>query len=141
MLITDGEDHTGEALAAAAEAKEKGIRIFAIGIGRDEGAPIPAPGGGFRRDRKGEMVLSKLDEPTLQKIALETGGRYVRSVTGDMDLEKIYLQGIKATLKDRDLESARRKHYTDRFQWLLLLALLALMLEPLIPERRRIAHG
>ncbi|MEE8368713.1 MAG: VWA domain-containing protein [Thermoanaerobaculia bacterium] len=137
LLITDGEDHSGAAMQAAGEAKLAGVRIFTIGIGRDEGAPIPAPGGGFRRDRNGEMVLSKLDEPTLQKIALETGGRYVRSVTGDVDLEQIYLQGIKATLKDQELGSRRRQRWEERYQWILAIALFALMLDPLISERER----
>ncbi len=137
ILITDGEDHDGQALAAAAEAKAQGVRIFTIGIGRDEGAPIPAPGGGFRRDRRGEMVLSRLDETALQKIALETGGSYVRSVTGDVDLEQIYSQGIKATLEDRELGSKRRQRWEERFQWLLAAALAALMAEPLLSERRR----
>ena len=103
----------------------------------DEGSPIPAPGGGFRRDRRGEMILSKLDEPTLQKIALNTGGSYVRSVTGDVDLEKIYSQGIKATLEDQELGSKRRQRWEERFQWVLGLALLCLCLEPLISERQR----
>lgn len=135
LLITDGEDHSGQALEAAQEAATAGVRVFAIGIGRDEGSPIPAPDGGLRRDRKGELVLSRLDEPTLQKIALDTGGKYVRSVTGDVDLEQIYLEGIKATLTDEDLESSRRQRFEDRFQWLLALALLALCLEPFVPER------
>ena len=113
------------------------MRIFTIGIGRDEGAPIPSTGGGFRRDRRGEIVLSRLDEPTLQRIALETGGRYVRSVTGDMDLEQIYAQGIKATLEDQELGSKRRKRWEERFQWLLGLSVAALIAEPLISERTR----
>ncbi len=137
VLITDGEDHTGEALRAAQEAKTAGVRIFTIGIGRDEGAPIPAPNGGFRRDRAGNIVLSRLDESTLQKIALETGGSYVRSVTGDVDLEQIYSQGIKATLEDQELASKRRQRWEERFQWLLAVALLALALEPLVSERLR----
>ncbi len=137
ILITDGEDHSGQALAAAAEAKTAGVRVFTIGIGRDEGAPIPDPRGGMRRDRRGEMILSRLDEPTLQKIALETGGRYVRSVTGDVDLEKIYSQGIKATLEDRELGSKRQRRWEERYQWLLAVALFALMLEPLLSERLR----
>ncbi len=137
LLITDGEDHGDEAQKAALEAKEAGVKIFVIGIGRNEGSPIPMPGGGFRRDRQGELILSRLDEPGLQKIALATGGRYVRSVTGDVDLEQIYLQGIKASLEDQELAGKRRQRWQDRFQWLLALALLALMLEPLIPERRR----
>jgi Ca-activated chloride channel family protein len=137
ILITDGEDHTGDALKAAEEAKTAGIRIFTIGIGRDEGSPIPAPGGGFRRDRKGEIILSRLDETTLQKIALNTGGRYVRSVTGDVDLEQIYSQGIKATLEDEELGSKRRQRWEERYQWILAVALAALMAEPLISERFR----
>ena len=144
ILITDGEDHGGDALAAAEEAQKQGVRIFTIGIGRDEGAPIPAPGGGYRRDRNGEIILSRLDEPTLQKIALTTGGRYVRSVTGDVDLEQIYNQGIKATLESRELGSKRRQRWEERFQWILAVALAALMLEPLVSERLRrrgIEHG
>jgi Ca-activated chloride channel homolog len=137
ILITDGEDHGGNALRVAEEAKEAGVRIFTIGIGRDEGAPIPTPSGGFRRDRRGEMILSRLDETTLKRIALETGGRYVRSVTGDVDLEQIYLQGIKATLEDQELGSRRRQRWEERFQWVLGLAILALMLEPMIAERVR----
>jgi Ca-activated chloride channel family protein len=141
ILITDGEDHSGQALAAAEEAATDDVRIFVIGIGRDEGSPIPAPGGGFRRDRSGEMILSRLDEETLQRVALATGGRYVRSVTGDIDLEKIYVQGIKATLQDQELGSRRRQRWEERFQWLLAVALAALMLEPLIAERSRRREG
>jgi len=141
ILITDGEDHVGAALQAAEEAKLAGIRVFTIGIGRDEGAPIPAPDGGFRRDRRGEIILSKLDETTLQKIALTTGGRYVRSVTGDVDLEQIYSQGIKATLEDQELGSKRRQRWEERFQWVLAPALLVLMLEPLLSERLRRRGG
>jgi Ca-activated chloride channel family protein len=133
LLITDGEDHSGNALSAAEEAAAAGVRIFAIGIGRAEGAPIPEPSGGFRR-RSGEIVLSRLDEPTLQRIALATQGRYVRSVTGDLDLEQIYTRGIKATLEDRELAAARRQRWHDRFQWLLAGAMLCWMLEPLISE-------
>lgn len=136
ILITDGEDHDGQAIDAAREAADQGVRIFTIGIGREEGAPIPRAGGGFRRDRNGEIILSRLDEPTLQRIALETGGRYVRSVTGDVDLEQIYLQGVKATLADRELGAGRRQRWNARFQWLLGAAMLLLMIEMLIPTRR-----
>ncbi len=140
ILITDGENHDGDVLEAAALAAEKGVRIFPIGIGREEGAPIPKTGGGFRRDGQGEIILSRLDEPTLQRLALETGGRYVRSVTGDMDLEQIYQQGIKVSLEDRDLESGRRQRWKGRFQWLLLVAVVLLMVESLMDSRRGRKH-
>jgi hypothetical protein len=89
----------------AERLKGEGVRVFAIGIGSPEGAPIPAEGGGFRRDSGGDIILSRLDETTLQQVALLTDGRYVRSVTGDLDLEQIYVEGIKATLEDREFEA------------------------------------
>jgi Ca-activated chloride channel family protein len=137
LLITDGEDHSGRALEAAEKLRAEGVRVFAIGIGSAEGAPVPARGGGFRRDRSGAIVLSRLDEPTLQQIALTTGGRYVRSVTGDLDLETIYVDGIKAMLEDRELDAERRQRWEDRFQWLLGASLLLLMIESLVSERGR----
>ncbi len=137
LLITDGEDHTNLAQKAAEKAKEAGVRIFAIGIGRNEGAPVPGPDGGFRRDKMGQIILSRLDEHTLQKIAITTGGRYVRSVSGDMDLEEIYESGIKAELKSRELGSKRQKLWKERFQIFLLIALLLLAIEPFISERTR----
>lgn len=140
ILITDGEDLAGEGLAAVGEAEQAGVRIFTIGIGSGDGSPIPAPGGGFRRDRTGAIVMSRLDEATLQRIALDTGGRYVHSVSGDIDLETIYAQGIKATLEDQELGTRRQRRWEERFQWLVAIALLALMIEPLIPERRRAAR-
>ena len=139
ILITDGEDHEGNPLEAAQEAKKEGINIFAIGIGKEGGAPVPAPSGkgGFKKDSRGALILSKLDEVTLQKIALETGGSYVRSVTGDLDLEKIYVEDIKVNIEKKELESTRRKQWEERFQWPLLIALLALFLEAFISEKRK----
>lgn len=136
LLITDGEDHLGEAVEAAEAAAAQGIRVFTIGIGRDEGSPIPQPGGGYRRDARGDIILSRLDEPTLQRIALATGGRYVRSVTGDVDLEQVYSQGIKATLEDQELGTSRQKRWKERFQWLVAAAMVLLILERSIGERR-----
>ena len=136
ILITDGEDHEGEPLQAAAEAKQAGVRIFTIGVGKEGGAPIPSPEGGFKKDDRGEMILTRLDETTLQKIALETSGSYVRSVSGDMDLEKIYLEDIKQRMEKQELSSARQKKWEERFQLLLALALLALVAETMLSERR-----
>lgn len=135
ILITDGEDNEGQGLAVAEQAKAAGIAIYTIGIGRDEGAPIPNGEGGFRRDHQGNIILSKLDETSLQQIASITGGKYVHSTTGDMDLEQIYTQGIRATLQAQDLGSQRRQHWHERFQWFLLITLIALIVEPLIRER------
>jgi Ca-activated chloride channel family protein len=137
ILVTDGEDHEGNALEAAQFARDQGVKIFVIGVGQDLGAPIPRPGegGGFKQDEKGEVVLSKLDESTLEKIALETGGAYVRSVTGDMDLSKIYLENIKQRIEKKELKTTRRKLWREKFQWFALLALLCLIGELIVDER------
>ncbi len=139
IVITDGEDHGGKLNKASQKAKEMGVKIFAIGIGGDIGAPIPKRGeSGFKIDKQGEVALTKLDENALQTVAIETGGAYVRSVTGDMDLKKIYLENIKEQLNDSELKSGRKKIWQDRFQWFLVVALALLTLESY--QRNRINH-
>jgi Ca-activated chloride channel family protein len=140
ILITDGEDHPGEAEKAAKAAKEKGIRIFTIGIGSEEGAPIPLRGGrgDFKKDRKGQVVMSKLRETSLQKIALSTGGSYVRSVSGDMDLKKIYEEEIRGKMEAGELKSTKKRRWEERFQWFLFGSVLLFALEAILSERRRL---
>ncbi len=137
IIITDGEDHAGNPLAAAQEAKKQGIKIFTIGVGQEGGAPIPLQdgSGGFKKNAQGELVLSKLDETTLQTIALETGGSYVRSVTGDLDLNKIYKEKIRGAIEKKELRSTRAKRWEERFQWFVFAALILLCLECFISEK------
>jgi Ca-activated chloride channel family protein len=139
LLITDGEDQTKSGLEEARRAREEGARIYTIGIGREIGAPIPNPNseGGFKKDSRGEVVLTKLDEVTLQKIALETGGTYVRSVTGDLDLIKIYQENIKQKIEKKELKGERRKLWQERFQWMIFIALAFLTWEFLVNERKQ----
>ena len=135
ILITDGEDHEGTVLKALQRAQKEGVKIFVIGIGQDEGVPVPDPSGGFKRNRSGEIVLSKINEPLLEKIAVESGGVYVRSVHGDMDLRTIYLEQIQQSMEKKELKSSRRKHWTERFQWLIFAGLLCLAGERWLREK------
>ena len=137
ILITDGEDHGGNLEEVSRLALEEGVKIFVIGIGQETGAPIPSaePGRGFKKDSSGELVLSKFNEPLLQKIAVQSGGTYVRSVIGDMDLQKIYLEDIKQTVATKELRTSRRKRWQERFQWMLALALLCLTAERAVREK------
>ncbi|MGP0564978.1 MULTISPECIES: vWA domain-containing protein [unclassified Nitrospina] len=137
ILITDGEDHEGDALAAAQYANEQGVKVFVIGIGAEEGAPIPDSERqrGFKRDRKGEIVLTRLNEAVLQQVALSTGGSYVRSVLGDMDLNKIYLEDIKQRVEKKELRTTRRKRWQERFQWFIALGLVCLLGERMVREK------
>jgi len=137
ILITDGEDHQGDTLKAAKEARQRGIKIFVIGIGQEEGAPIPDTqrGHGFKQDASGDVVLSRLNETVLQQVAIQTGGSYVSSVQGDLDLQKIYLEDIKQMVEKKELRSTRRKRWQERFQWLVALGLMCLVGERLIREK------
>jgi Ca-activated chloride channel family protein len=138
ILITDGEDNSGRAREFAAKAKEQQIRIYSIGIGKEGGAPIPeSKQGGFKKNRAGELILSKLDEETLQKIALATDGSYVRATTGNLELESIY-KDIRAKIEDKELSSGRRQQFEERFQWPLALALILLCSELLVREKKRV---
>jgi Ca-activated chloride channel family protein len=139
ILITDGEHHGGDIMQAVQEAGREGIKIFVIGIGTPEGTPVPAIDGtgGFMKDRSGNLVLSRLDEKVLQKMALETGGAYVRSVTGDLDLDTIYHGAIKKDIEQKELSASRMKRWEERFQWFAALVLLFLVAEFFIRENRR----
>lgn len=129
ILITDGEDHTGDALPSAKWAKENKVKVFPIGIGMSIGAPIPSLESnisGFKKDNDGEVVLTKLDERTLQQMAFETSGHYVRSVTDDLDLNKIYSEKIKHAVEKKEFKTEKRRVWHERFQWMIFIALLCL---------------
>ena len=139
ILITDGEDQGTEPLAAAQQAQEAGVKIFAIGIGAADGAPIPTEGGGFVKDAQGNLVLTRLDEQTLQEIALRTGGVYVRSVSGDFDLQQIYQRGILEQIDMTEQGQGRKKIWHEHFHLFLLAALLLLVGEFLLTRRLRLS--
>ena len=136
VLLTDGEDNEGRGQAAARRAQAKGVRIYVYGIGKPEGGPVIAAGGALARDASGQPVISHLNEGGLATIASATGGRYVRSVTGDLDLDQLYYAGIKLATRDRDLKSAKLKVQEERFYVFVLLALALLLIEGLIRPRR-----
>ena len=135
ILITDGEQ-TGNSdpMVPVQEARKAGIKLFCIGVGSEQGVPVPESDGGFAKDTGGRIVLSRLDEPLLTRMALATGGTYVRSVAGDMDLDTIYHQQIRATMESATLESGRKQVWADRFQWPLVLAVALLIAALAIPE-------
>ena len=128
ILITDGEDQSSQPLKEAEKAKAAGVKVFTIGIGAREGAPIPVKGGGFKKDRSGNVIVSKLDESTLREIASLTGGIYVRSTSGDMDLETIYLNNIRAKMEESEFSRSREKLWDEQHTWFSLLAFLILLI-------------
>jgi len=141
VLITDGEDHAGEALAAASLAAEAGVRIFAVGIGTQDGELIPVKKEGrteFLKDREGNVVKTRLDEATLVEMARETNGGYVRSQRGRVGLDEIYAQ--ISEMEKRELGSRKLSQFRHRYQWPLAIALIGVILESLMSDRRRISE-
>ncbi|MBI5023962.1 MAG: VWA domain-containing protein [Candidatus Omnitrophica bacterium] len=146
ILVTDGDDLEGDALAAARKAKDKGIRIYSIGIGTPEGELIQfANERGeteFLKDSAGNFVKSRLNENLLQQIALTTGGMYVRSGGVDFGLDFIYEHELTklpiGSLREekRDIEQKMKKHYHERFQIPLAVAVILLLIETCLPTRK-----
>ncbi len=122
ILITDGENHDDDAIAVARRAAEAGIRIYTIGIGTPEGAPI-AIDGEFITDEKGDMVVSKLDEATLARIADLTDGAYVRASKQSIGLEEI-VKSIN-DMERSELSTLRFEEYDEQYRIPLAAALRA----------------
>lgn len=133
ILITDGENHEQDVTSVAQMAKEQGIRIFTIGIGTPEGAPIEI-GGEFVKDENGEMVVSKLGEQMLEQIAAATDGAYVRASKHSIGLEEI-VKSINQMEKS-ELMVVRYEEYNEQYQYFLAAALLLLLIESFIQNRR-----
>lgn len=138
VIITDGENHEDDAVEAAKKANELGIRVFTIGMGLPEGAPIPLISNGnqtgFKKDREGKTVVTKLNEDMLRKIAAAGGGAYARANNATTGLSKIF-EDINAIDK-KEIETRQFTNYEDRFQVFLGIALALLLLELLIASRR-----
>jgi len=140
LLLTDGEGHEGDPLAAARDAAKQDVVIYAMGFGSPDGEPIPirdAEGNlvGYKKNAQGEMVLSRLDEVTLQQIAAETGGLYFRAGAGGKEIDAV-VEAISA-LKTGEKEEQFETQGVERFEWFVGAALLALTAEALIGDRRR----
>ena len=137
VLLTDGEDLSGNAAIAAATAREDGIQIFAIGIGTPEGEYLRIRNEQgieeFVRDSSGQPVLSKLDEDTLLAIAEATGGIYSRLSSDSLD--QLY-NSVIARLPREERESELQEIGIERFQWALAFALIFLVFDILIRRRR-----
>ena len=133
VVISDGENHEDDPVAAAAQAAELGIKVYTIGVGSPEGQPIPVEGG-LLRDKEGNIVVTKLDEETLRKVAQAGGGAYIHAGGEEFGLNPI-IQDIRA-LEDEELGSVVFEEYDEQYMYFLGIALLLLVIEMLIGERK-----
>ena len=135
ILITDGENHEDDAIAAAKKVHELGIKVFVIGIGKPEGAPIPKPGtNDYFKDRQGQVVVSKLNEEMCQQIAQAGSGVYVRCDNTNTAMRA--LQQELDHIATSELESTVYADYNEQYQSFALIALFLLMIEFFIMSRK-----
>ncbi|MDP2309346.1 MAG: VWA domain-containing protein [Pseudomonadota bacterium] len=139
LLVSDGESHDDPATmdAALARVLAAGVRVYALGVGEPGGAPIPLEEGGFKKDASGDVVLSRLDEVVLQRLAAATGGAYVRAVASDEDVRALYETEIRGKLEASERSVRREKLPLERFQWPLGLALVSMSISAGIGIGRR----
>ena len=141
VLVTDGEEEEGDALKAARQAREKGIKIFTVGVGTREGDLVQAPNADgqleFLKDKDGNAVKSHLNERLLAQIAYITGGAYVHSGATHFGLDYLYDQQL-SKLKKHDTEVKMARIYDERFQWPLTLAFVLLLVEMFVSVRRKV---
>ncbi len=139
VLLTDGEDHTGTAEKWAEEASKQGVILYTVGIGALSGVPIPLKDKygnvSYKKDRDGNIVSTKLDDLTLQKMALTTNGKYFHAAPGKFELTRV-IEEIN-NMEKRELEAERFIQYEERFQIPLGIALILLIVEMFISDRRR----
>jgi Ca-activated chloride channel family protein len=140
IVVTDGEDHEGEIEGALERARDEGVQIHTVGIGSLNGVPIPeftdsGERSGFVRDAQGAVVTTRLDESTLEHIAEATGGRYFPALGPGANLDPLVEEVTGG--EGRELETREITLFDEQFQIFLGFALVLLLVEGLIPERRR----
>lgn len=139
IVITDGENHEDDAISQASKSSENGIKVFTIGMGLPDGAPIPIYNSygnrtGFKKDRQGKTVITKLDENMLRQIAAAGNGAYARANNGSTGLRRIFDE--ISQIEKNEIETKQFTDYEHRFQLYLFLALLVLLLEMLISNKK-----
>ncbi len=137
IVLSDGEDFSGNIEEAITLCKNNNITIYTVSIGTDSPTPIPIENGEFKKDNNGNIVTSKTNEPFLQDIALKTGGTFIRGSLTSKDIEYIYNK-ISSGSNDVTDGVMKKRIYSNRFQWFLLPAFLSLLLYFLIDERKKL---
>lgn len=134
IVITDGEDHEGGAVEAAAEARKKGVNVFILGVGDTKGAPIPTGDGGYMKDRSGQTVMTALNEQMCREVAQAGSGKYIHvDNTGDAQTE---LNNDLARLQRGESEAVIYNAYDEQFQAFGILVILLLVVEVCILEAK-----
>ncbi len=133
MVISDGENHEDDAVGAAKQAAELGIKVYTIGVGSAEGQPIPMDGG-LLRDKDGEIVVTKLNEQMLRDVAKAGNGAYIHAGGEEFGLNPI-VQDIRR-MEDEEFGSVVFEEYDEQYMYFFGVALLLFVIQMLIGERK-----
>ena len=138
IIISDGEDHEGDAIDIAEEANKEGIRIITVGVGDVKGGPIPIKRNGvilnYKKDQNGETVITRLDEATLKEIADETNGIYINGTNTQEVVDAI--KDLLDKMDKKEFESKQIADFKDQFQWFLGLGIFLLFIDIFFLERK-----
>ncbi|GGI56071.1 VWA domain-containing protein [Winogradskyella haliclonae] len=138
VIISDGEDHEGDAADIAEEANEQGIRILTIGVGNEKGGPIPIKRNGivlnYKKDKNGETVITKLNEETLKDIANEANGVYINGSNTEKVVDTI--KDLLDKMDKKEFESKQIADFKDQFQWFLGFGFFFLFVDIFLLERK-----
>ena len=134
IVVTDGEDHEGGALEAAKDAKKKGMRVYVLGVGSPNGAPIPLGNGNYMKDRTGNTVMTKLNEEMCRQVAEAGGGAYIH-VDNNSNAQQ-QLDNELSKLTKKEMQSTIYSDYDEHFQAFGIIALILLIIEICILDRK-----
>ncbi|TVZ52806.1 vWA domain-containing protein [Dokdonia sp. Hel_I_53] len=138
FIVSDGEDHVGESTDIAEQAREEGIQIYTIGVGKLEGGPIPLKRNGrivgYKKNQNGETVITRLDAQTLRDIAAEANGEYIDGSSTAAVVETV--QNLLNGMDKKEFEAKQFADFKDRFQWFLAAGLLLLFLDIFLLDKK-----
>jgi Ca-activated chloride channel family protein len=138
FIISDGEDHQEDASSSIEEATKEGIKTYAVGVGTEKGGPIPMKENGvlqgYKKDNKGETVITRLNEGVLKEIADKGNGKYIM---GNRTQETVdYVEDLLVKAEKSEFETKQFSDYKDQFQWFVGFALLFLVMDTLMLEKK-----
>ena len=138
IVITDGENHEDDPVAAAEQAASMGVRVFTIGVGSPQGTMIPLEDGGYLEDREGNPVVTRLDDKVLQDVAAAGKGLYIHAGNREFGLEPIINE--IARMDDEEYSSIVFEEYDELYMYFLAVAFFFLLIEMLVGDRRSKYH-
>jgi len=138
ILVTDGEDHEGNVIETAEKAEKEGIKIIAVGMGSETGEPLPVKDetgniSGYKKDREGKLVMSRLNRATLESITRKTGGAFFSATPGSFEMSRVI--GILNKMEKEEFGEEWLERYEERFEYPLIFSILLLCLELSLTDR------